>query len=85
MALKAWHAKADRRAPSRRAHGRQVATWSLDRPLLDWTGQGDLWTIGDACEGTLILGGNGSGKTRGSGRFIARSFLKAGFGGPGFS
>ena len=41
----------------------------------------DLWRIKDACEGTAILGGTGSGKTSGSGRAIARSFLGAGFGG----
>jgi hypothetical protein len=41
----------------------------------------DLWRIKDACEGTMILGGTGSGKTSGSGRTLARSFLAAGFGG----
>jgi hypothetical protein len=41
----------------------------------------DTWRIKDACEGTMIFGGTGSGKTSGSGRAIARSFLSAGFGG----
>jgi hypothetical protein len=41
----------------------------------------DTWRIKDACEGTMIFGGTGSGKTSGSGRAIARSFLAAGFGG----
>ena len=41
----------------------------------------DAWRIKDACEGTMIFGGTGSGKTSGSGRTIARSFLAAGFGG----
>ncbi len=41
----------------------------------------DDWRIKDACEGTMIFGGTGSGKTSGSGRAIARSFLAAGFGG----
>jgi hypothetical protein len=41
----------------------------------------DAWRIKDACEGTVIFGGTGSGKTSGSGRAIARSFLAAGFGG----
>jgi len=42
---------------------------------------GDLWRIKDACEGTVIFGGTGSGKTSGSGRALAKSFLAAGFGG----
>ena len=41
----------------------------------------DLWRIKDACEGTMIFGGTGSGKTTGSGRTVAHSFLSAGFGG----
>ncbi len=41
----------------------------------------DPWRIKDACEGTVIFGGTGSGKTSGSGRAIARSFLAAGMGG----
>lgn len=51
----------------------------LDAPIL---------TVGDftlstrtACEGTMILGGVGSGKTSGSGRALAEAFLRAGFGG----
>jgi hypothetical protein len=57
-------------------------------PLLGWPDQQgllalgrDAWRIKDACEGTVIFGGTGSGKTSGSGRAIARSFLGAGFGG----
>jgi len=42
---------------------------------------GDIWRIKDACEGTMIFGGTGSGKTSGSGRTLAESFLRAGFGG----
>jgi hypothetical protein len=42
---------------------------------------GDSWRIKDACEGTMIFGGTGSGKTSGSGRALAESFLRAGFGG----
>jgi len=41
----------------------------------------DPWRIKDACEGTVIFGGTGSGKTSGSGRALAQSFLGAGFGG----
>ena len=44
---------------------------------------GDVWRIRDACEGTMIFGGTGSGKTSGSGRTLATSFLAAGFGGFG--
>ncbi len=57
-------------------------------PLLGWPdGQGlvalgrDPWRIRDACEGTVIFGGTGSGKTSGSGRALAKSFLAGGFGG----
>jgi hypothetical protein len=41
----------------------------------------DTWSTEDSYEGVLILGGNGSGKTSGSGKEIAKSFLAAGFGG----
>ncbi len=41
----------------------------------------DYWTIEDAFGGTHVTGGNGGGKTTGSGRTIAKSFLEAGFGG----
>ncbi len=57
-------------------------------PVLGWPDhQGlvamgrDMWRIKDACEGTIIFGGTGSGKTSGSGSALARSFLSAGFGG----
>lgn len=54
--------------------------WSLDRPLLEFDA-GDVWTIRDACAGTQIFGGTGSGKTTGSGQAIAKAMLRAGFGG----
>mgnify|MGYP000011737968 CR=1 FL=1 len=41
----------------------------------------DYWTIRDAVRGTQIFGGIGSGKSSGSGKSIAKSFLKHGFGG----
>lgn len=41
----------------------------------------DSWTISDAVKGTQIFGGIGSGKTSGSGKLIAKSFLRNGFGG----
>jgi hypothetical protein len=43
--------------------------------------QKDMWTLKDACEGTQIFGGTGSGKTSGSGQAIAKAFLKNGLGG----
>jgi len=59
-----------------------------DPPRIGWTDHralvnlgGDSWRIKDACEGTMIFGGTGSGKTSGSGRALATSFLSAGFGG----
>lgn len=52
----------------------------LELPLLELS-PSDRWTIRDACEGTQIFGGIGSGKTSGSGAAIARAFLSAGFGG----
>jgi NAD(P)-dependent dehydrogenase (short-subunit alcohol dehydrogenase family) len=39
------------------------------------------WTIRQAVEGVSIMGSVGSGKSSGSGRFIALKFLQAGFGG----
>ncbi len=41
----------------------------------------DVWRLRDACEGTQIFGGIGSGKTSGSGQNIAKAFLRAGYGG----
>jgi type IV secretory pathway TraG/TraD family ATPase VirD4 len=41
----------------------------------------DLWTIEDILKGVLIFGGTGSGKTSGSGQFLARALLYRGFGG----
>jgi hypothetical protein len=56
-----------------------VLEWPQERALINLGG--DLWRIKDACEGTMIFGGTGSGKTSGSGRALATSFLAAGFGG----
>lgn len=41
----------------------------------------DYWSAADAAEGVQIFGGTGSGKTSGSGKAIAYSYLKSGFGG----
>lgn len=51
-----------------------------DTPLVRLSPYDD-WTIEDAFAGTHISGGNGAGKTTGSGQTIAKSFLAAGFGG----
>jgi hypothetical protein len=41
----------------------------------------DAWGVNDACEGMVIFGATGSGKTSGSGQTFARAYLAAGFGG----
>ena len=51
-----------------------------DHPLL-WFSDRDAWCLRDAYEGTQIFGGTGSGKTTGSGKALAESFLHAGMGG----
>ena len=53
--------------------------WSPSQPLIRWS-RDDALTLRDACEGVLILGASGSGKTSGSGREIAEACLRAGFG-----
>lgn len=50
------------------------------QPLL-WLSRRDALTIENAYGGIHIFGSNGSGKTTGSGRYIAESFCAAGFGG----
>ncbi len=52
----------------------------LSWPLLHWS-RDDVWRIRDACEGTVVLGPTGTGKSSGSGRALALSMLNAGFGG----
>ncbi len=67
--------------------GRPDGGWSLDEDLAYFGTAVDgkpvriPWTIRHACEGTLVFGATGSGKTSGSGRTIAVSMLHAGFGG----
>lgn len=41
----------------------------------------DAWTVDDAVKGTSIMGATGSGKTSASGKKIAKTFLKEGWGG----
>ncbi len=59
---------------------RRRRSWSLRSPVLQLSKK-DAWTLGDAYEGTQIFGATGSGKTSGSGKAIAMSFLAHGFGG----
>ncbi|MEZ4991927.1 MAG: TraM recognition domain-containing protein [Saprospiraceae bacterium] len=55
---------------------------NLDYPLLEFSDNvQDAWTIRDAVRGVQIFGGIGSGKSSGSGKWIAKTFLKNGFGG----
>lgn len=54
---------------------------SLDTPLLRLP-SGDDWTLADACQGTVVFGGTGAGKTTGTGQKIAvDAFLRSGMGG----
>ena len=63
----------------------RITSMNLDTILLDLSNpkskDKDYWTLRDAVRGTQIFGGIGSGKTSGSGRMLASSFLKNGFGG----
>lgn len=52
----------------------------LDAPLIRLS-RHDTWTLRDAVAGVHIVGGNGSGKTSGSGQTISKAFLRAGMGG----
>ena len=58
--------------------------WDDSHPLLDFgsddSGE-DIWRLKDACEGVLVLGAPGSGKTSASAFALAGAFLTAGFGG----
>lgn len=66
----------------------ETAPFDLDNPLLVLSPGDrkrklppDFWTMRDACEGTLIVGASGGGKTSGSGASIARALLNHGCGG----
>src|SRR4051812_24964904 len=57
-------------------------SWNLDQRICSFSNHAaDVWRLRDACEGTLIAGASGSGKTSGSGRLLAKSMLRGGFGG----
>ncbi|MGE3511655.1 MAG: type IV secretory system conjugative DNA transfer family protein [Vicinamibacterales bacterium] len=53
---------------------------SLDRVLCQFSNV-DWWTARDACEGTLITGSPGAGKSSTSGKTLALALLQAGCGG----
>jgi type IV secretory pathway TraG/TraD family ATPase VirD4 len=54
----------------------------LDYPLIKFSeNPADWWTIRNAVTGVQVFGGIGSGKSSGSGKTLAYSFLKNGFGG----
>lgn len=57
-----------------------TSDFSLDTVLYRFNDIEPL-TIRQACEGVQIFGGIGSGKTSGSGAALAKSYLRAGFGG----
>lgn len=59
-----------------------MTSTNLDHPLIKFSkNPQDWWTLRDAVRGTQIFGGIGSGKSSGSGKTIAKSFIKNGFGG----
>jgi hypothetical protein len=53
---------------------------NLDTPIYKLSGK-DIQTLDDCTCGTFITGTTGSGKTSGSGKFIAKSYLRKGMGG----
>ncbi len=59
---------------------RLPVSYSLDLPICAF-GRFDSFTLDDATQGVQIFGAVGSGKTTGSGQFLADSFLSNGFGG----
>jgi len=61
-------------------NGRAVEIFPLDKPICAFS-EYDPFTIGDATQGVQIFGAIGSGKTSGSGAFLAKSYLTANFGG----
>jgi hypothetical protein len=55
---------------------------NLDHALISFSDHPkDIWSVRDAVRGVQVFGGIGSGKTSGSGKALATSFLKSGFGG----
>jgi hypothetical protein len=54
--------------------------WPLGLELFRWTPE-EPFTLEDACKGVQVFGLTGSGKSSGSGKLIALSYLRSGFGG----
>ncbi len=54
--------------------------WKLSTPIF-LLPTGDTWNIGDACQGVLIMGATGSGKSSGSADMLALKYLRLGAGG----
>src|SRR5258708_21946927 len=50
---------------------------NMQRPLVRWSRQGDIWTPERACEHTLIVGGIGSSKTTASMATMATALLES--------
>ena len=65
---------------ARRAPAATAFLSRMEEPLLRLSPT-DHWRIRDSYESVAIFGAVGSGKTSGSGRAIAHSYLKAGYGG----
>jgi type IV secretory pathway TraG/TraD family ATPase VirD4 len=57
-----------------------IQPWDLSRRLFSFSKSDEL-TLARACEGVLIMGATGAGKSSASGRSLALSYLAAGFGG----
>jgi type IV secretory pathway TraG/TraD family ATPase VirD4 len=57
--------------------------FDLDTPIIELASAygSSNWTVRNAVEGVQIFGGIGSGKSSGSGRFLALKYLTCGFGG----
>jgi hypothetical protein len=60
---------------------KSVPIWTPDLELMAFNGGADTWRLNDACQGVLVLGQSGSGKTSGSGQALAETYLNHGFGG----
>jgi hypothetical protein len=69
-----WQARAQPKAPTR------GYVSNLGAPLFHWSPK-DPMTLGQLCEGVMVFGGTGSGKTSSTGARIAEAMMKSGFGG----
>src|SRR5260370_31287566 len=61
-------------------HPQTAEYWPLDLQLIRFSEhRADTWTLADACQGVLIMGENGSGKSSVSRQILARRYLQSGF------